>query len=109
MARNIMTNERPPAVLGEFDPCKQEGLILEQCFAQTAMHLSYKHFEQHLDREECLPYRDALDRCRGIHGIPAYHQFRKQDDVPRAPFRKHPTASDRMVQEYYPYPGGKIP
>jgi len=104
-----MTNERPPAVTGEFDPCRPEGEHFLLCLKNVQVELSYEHFEQLDEAEECIGHRIALDKCRGINGIPAYRKLRKQDDVPRAPFRKHASASDRMVQEYYPYPGGKIP
>lgn len=109
MARNIMSNERPPAVTGEFDPCRPEGEAFEKCLKATQLELSYAHFEALINHEECMDYRVALDRCRSLNGMPTYWKLRKQDDVPRAPFRKNAAAADRMVQEVYPYPGGKIP
>ena len=109
MARNIMTNERPPAVTGEFDPCRPEGEAYETCLQASNLKLSYAHFQKLIQPYECHEHIEALNRCREINGMASYHTFRKQDDVPRAPYRKHASASDRMVQEYYPYPGGKIP
>lgn len=104
-----MTNERPYAVTGEFDPCRPEGENYLQCIEQVQVELSYAHFQDQIQAYECNDFLTALNRCRELNGMPSYIKMRKQDDVPRAPFRKHYSASDRMVQEHYPYPGGKIP
>lgn len=109
MAQNIMMTDRPLEVLGEFDPCRTYGVALRQCYVATQQHLTYQHFSELVDKQECESQVQTLDQCRERNGMAPYRKFRKQDDVPRAPYRKHPTASDRMVQEHYPYPGGRIP